>query len=120
MNYWFEMFKIMFYLLVVVGLIYFLSIFLKKNILKIHSSKYLNIVDRLYVSSKMSLVLVEVNDEIILMSYSDDGIKKIEKWDTEDFDFAYNPQADEESAEQLNFKEIFKNYWRSNDSDTKE
>lgn len=120
MNYWFEIFKIIFYLIVVIGLIYFLSVFLKKNVLNMHSSKYLNIIDRLYVSSKMSLVLVEVNDEILLMSYSDDGIKKIDQWDIEDFDFEYERLENNQMTDQMNFKEIFKNYWRRNDSDTKE
>ena len=117
MNYTFEILKIGFYLLLIVGIIYFLSLFFKKNILNVQSGKHLKIIDKLYMSSKSGLFLVEINDEIILLSQTENNIEKIESWGKTDFDINLEEIKEDEVNRQKHFKEFFMKYLGRNDSD---
>src|SRR6056297_21182 len=112
MNYTFEIFKIGFYLILIVGIIYFLSMFFKKNILKV--------IDKLYMGSNQGLYLVEVNDEILLISQTEKKIDKLDKWDAVDFDFDIEALENNKESKQAQFKEFFLNYLGRNDSDSEE
>ena len=117
MNYTFEILKIGFYLLLIVGIIYFLSLFFKKNILNVQSGKYLKLIDKLYMSSKTGLFLVEINDEIILLSQTENNIEKIDSWEKADFDINIEEIKESKVNRQKQFKEFFMKYLGRKDSD---
>src|SRR6056297_1655824 len=118
MNYTFEILKIGFYLLVVVGIIYFLSVLFKKNVLSVQSSKHLKLIDKLYMGSKTGLFLIEVNDEIILISQTENKIEKLDKWKKVNFDFDIEELRESNESKQAQFKEFFMKYLGRNDSDS--
>ncbi len=120
MNYTFEIFKIGFYLILIVGIIYFLSMFFKKNILNVQSGSHLKVIDKLYMGSNQGLYLVEVNDEILLISQTEKKIDKLDKWDAVDFDFDIEALENNKESKQAQFKEFFLNYLGRNDSDSEE
>ncbi len=120
MNYTFEILKIGFYLLVIVGLIYFLSTFFKKNVLNVQSGKHMKLIDKLYLGSKTGLFLVEVNDEIILISQTENRIEKLDKWKSVDFDFDVEELKEGNTSTQVQFKEFFRKYLGRNDSDSEQ
>jgi len=120
MNYTFEILKIGFYLLVIVGLIYFLSTFFKKNVLNVQSGKHMKLIDKLYMGSKTGLFLVEVNDEIILISQTENRIEKLDKWKAVDFDYDVEELKEGNTGTQAQFKEFFMKYLGRNDSDSEQ
>lgn len=120
MNYTFEIFKIGFYLILIVGIIYFLSMFFKKNILNVQSGSHLKVIDKLYMGSKQGLYLVEVNGEILLISQTENKIDKLEKWDAIEFDFDIEEIEENNEGKQAQFKEFFMKYLGRNDSDSEE
>ena len=120
MNYTFEILKIGFYLILIVGVIYFLSTFFKKNVLNVQSGKHLKLIDKLYLGSKQGLFLVEINDEILLISQTENKIEKLDKWKAVDFDFDVEEIKEDQASKQQQFKDFFMNYLGRNDSDSEE
>ncbi|MDZ7672976.1 MAG: flagellar biosynthetic protein FliO [Halanaerobiales bacterium] len=118
MNYTFEILKIGFYLILIVGVIYFLAMFIKKNITKVQSGSHLKVIDRIYMGTKIGLLLVEVNDEIILISQTENSIEKLDKWNKDDFDIDFDQIDNNSSDNTEKFKEIFMQYLGRNDSDS--
>ena len=118
MNYTFEILKIGFYLLVVVGIIYFLSVMFKKNVLSVQSGKHLKLIDKLYMGSKIGLFLIEVNDEILLISQTENRIEQLDKWKKVDFDFDIEEIREGNQGKQAQFKKFFRKYLGRNDSDS--
>src|SRR6056297_3472295 len=110
MNYTFEILKIGFYLILIVGVIYFLSTFFKKNVLNVQSGKHMKLIDKLYMGSKTGLFLVEVNDEILLISQTEKSIEKLDKWNTVDFDYDIEKLKEGNTSKQTQFKEFFIKY----------
>src|SRR6056297_2603627 len=118
MNYTFEILKIGFHLILIVGVIYFLSTFFKKNVLNVQSGKHLKLIDKLYLGSKQGLFLVEVNDEILLISQTENKIEKLDKWKKVNFDFDIEELRESNESKQAQFKEFFMKYLGRNDSDS--
>ncbi len=85
MNYGWEITKIILYLGIVLGLIYILVYFMKNRMLKQSNNKYIDILERVYISPKVTLSLIKVNKRIILLSISENKVKKIDSWSSDDF-----------------------------------
>ncbi len=85
MDFGWEIAKIIFYLALVVGIIYLVSFLLRKGIFKSRQGKYMNIIDRLSLTPKTNLTLVQVKDKVILFSVSDKKIEKISEWELSEF-----------------------------------
>lgn len=85
MEFGWQIAKIIFYLALVVGLIYFVSFLLKKGVLKSRQGKYMNVIDRLSLTPKMSLNLIQVKNRVILLSIGDKKIEKISEWKLSEF-----------------------------------
>ena len=119
MNYTFEILKIGFYLILIVGVIYYLGMFFKKNITKAQSGSHLKIVDRIYMGTKTGLLLVEVNDEILLLSQTENSIEKLDKWSKDDFDIDLDEFNNNTTDNTDKFKDFFMKYLGRNDSDSK-
>ncbi|MGM0445259.1 MAG: FliO/MopB family protein [Bacillota bacterium] len=118
MNYTLEILKIGFYLILIVGVIYYLGMFFKKNIAKVQSGTHLKVIDRIYMGTKTGLLLVEVNDEIILISQTENSIEKLDKWNKDDFDLDFDQIDNNSSDNTEKFKEFFMQYLGRNDSDS--
>lgn len=116
MNYSFEIARIFFYLLLVLGIIYVSQHFLRKFIHKQRIGKHLELVEQLYISPKVSIGLVRAKDKIILLSFSDKGIDKISSWPLEEFGDDLTLQEDEQPGFSSYFKDMIEKY-RSDQDD---
>jgi len=85
MNYTWEISKIIFYLVFVLGSIYLLAYFLRKKLQVQNDNKYIEVLEKMYLSQKSYLALIKVNEKVILLSIADNRISKIESWDNEEF-----------------------------------
>ena len=104
-----EIAKITFYLVVVIGLIYLLNYFFKKNISKTGRGKYVKIIERVYLSPKKSLVLLTVHDTVLLISDSEDRVGVLHTWNKQDF-----PQIKGELTNEQSFKEYWQQILKNN------
>ncbi|NLM96244.1 MAG: FliO/MopB family protein [Halanaerobiaceae bacterium] len=100
MNYTWEISKIIFYLIFVLGSIYLLAYLLRKKLQFQNENRHIEILEKMYLSPEVFLALIKVNEKVILLSITDNNIGKIESWDSEDFD-----------EKELDKKE-FKNYFQ--------
>lgn len=103
MNYSLELIKIFFYLFLVLGLIYLIAYYLKKKNFMNTESKYLNIIERIYLSPKANLVLVRVKDKVLLLSLVNEDIRVLETWLKEEF-----PEVEVENEK--NFKDHIREF----------
>jgi len=85
MNYSWEIARIIFYLLLVLGLIYLFGYFLKTRLIGQKQGQYINILERSYLSSKTSLALARVNDRVLLIGITDNKLELLYEWELEDF-----------------------------------
>ncbi len=85
MSYGWEIARIIFYLLLIIGLIYLLNYFLRKGIFQQKTGQHMQIIEQLYIAPKKSLSLVLVNDRIFLLGVSDESINKLNEWSREEF-----------------------------------
>lgn len=104
-----EIARVTFYLVVVIGLIYLLNYFFKKNIGKTGRGKYVKIIERVYLSPKKSLVLLTVYDTVLLISDSEEKVKVLQRWNKRDF-----PQIEDELTNGQSFKEYWQHILKNN------
>ncbi|MTI58795.1 MAG: flagellar biosynthetic protein FliO [Firmicutes bacterium] len=102
MNIPWEIAKISFYLLLVLGLIYLLAYFLKNNISRSGKGKQIKVIEQVYLSPKKSLALITVHDTIFLISNSNEKVSVLKTWDSKDF-----PELKDEMVKGASFKEYF-------------
>ncbi len=86
MDYNWEIARIIFYLLLVIGLIYFTSFLFKRKITGSRQGKYISILERCYISSKMSMTLVRVNNKVLLIGISPSRIELLAEWELREFE----------------------------------
>lgn len=115
MNYGLEIARIFFYLLLVLGIIYVSQHFMRKFIKKQRIGKHLELVEQLYISPKVSLGLVRAKNTVILLSFSDKGIEKIQSWPLEDFGDNLSNSEDENAKFSDYLKDVIGNYRRDQD-----
>ncbi len=85
MNYGWEIVKIIFYLLLVLGLIYLVIYFLRKTLTKTGKGRYIKVIEQIYLSPKQSLVLIMINDVVLLLSNSNEQIRVLNRWEQAEF-----------------------------------
>ncbi len=85
MNYGWEIAKMAFYLLVVLGVIYLLYYLLRRGTFKQQKGRFIKIRDRIHLDHNHSLLLVEVKEEIILLSSSEKGMTNLKEWSKDEF-----------------------------------
>lgn len=117
MNFGWEITKIIFYLLLIVGIIYLLSYPLKRKVLEHRSSKYMKIIDRLYYDSKHSFILMEIEEEIILIAQSERDMEKISSWKKSELDIDFSSQQITADDKQFSFKDYFRKFAGKNKGD---
>ena len=116
MNFGWEIAKILFYLVLIAGIIYLLSYPLKRKVLKNRSSKYMQIIDRLYYDSKHSFILLEIEEEVILIAQSEGSMKKISSWKKDDLDIDFSKRFIKD-AKLSTFKDYFRKFARKDKGD---
>lgn len=109
MNIPWEIAKISFYLLLVLGLIYLLAYFLKNNISRGGKGKHIRVIEQVYLSPKKSLALIIVHDTILLISNCNNQVSVLKTWHSKDF-----PEASDEMVKGNSFKEYFQQIINSN------
>ncbi len=85
MNYGVEIARIFFYLLLVLGIIYFGQRYLRRFLRKQQTGEHLRIVEQLYLAPKKNLTLVKARDRIILLAVHEEGVEEIDSWPREEF-----------------------------------
>ncbi len=117
MNFGWEIAKIIFYLLLIVGAIYLLSYPLKRKVMEHRSSRYMKIVDRLYYDSKNSFILLEIQDEIILIAQNEGHIEKLNSWNKYELDIKLPADQLNKNDTIFNFKDYFRQFTGKNKGD---
>lgn len=115
MDYGVEIARIFFYLLLVLGIIYVSQHFMRKFIKKQRVGKYLELIEQLYISPKVSIGLVKAKDTVILLSFSDKGINKLKSWPIEEFGENLSFSEEDNSNFSDRFKDILGQYRRNQD-----
>ncbi len=110
MNYGWEIAKITFYLLLIVGVIYLLSYPLKRKIGTNSKSKYMEIIDRLYYDTKNSFIMLKVEEKIILVARSEGKAEKIAEWEKSDLNIKTDNNLDDKTEQKFNFKNLLEKY----------
>lgn len=85
MNYGIEIARIFFYLLIVLGLIYFGQRYLRRFVRKQQQGDHIKIIEQLYLAPKKNLTLVKARDRIILLAVFEEGVEEIDSWSREEF-----------------------------------
>ncbi|MFW6380956.1 MAG: FliO/MopB family protein [Bacillota bacterium] len=85
MNFGWEIAKIVFYLLVVIGIIYLVTYFLKKRVFRNQTGRYLRTIDQLYFDSKTALLLVTIKDRVLLLGRTEEQLTRLAEWSREEF-----------------------------------
>ncbi|HLV08926.1 MAG TPA: flagellar biosynthetic protein FliO [Halanaerobiales bacterium] len=85
MNYSLEIIKIAFYLLLVLGIIYLTAYLYKNKMMGQKQGRYIRVLDRTYLNSKASLILLEVNERVLLLGISDNKIELLNEWESGEF-----------------------------------
>ncbi|MFW5856060.1 MAG: flagellar biosynthetic protein FliO [Bacillota bacterium] len=93
MNYSWEIIKMIFYLLLVLGIIYLLTRFLKNRFFQPRGGSNIKIIEQVYLAPKKSLKLIKIRDKIILIGISGDKIEVLSEWSSSEF----GPLAEEEN-----------------------
>lgn len=111
MDIW-EVSQIIFSLLFVIGIIYLIAYLMRNRILDQKDGRYIKVIERVYLSQKSSLALLNIRDKIILISISNNRVVKLENWDKEEFGLIIE-------KENKSFKEYIQGFintnWRDND-----
>ncbi len=84
MNYSWEVIKIVIYLALVLGLIYLIAYFMKNRMMT-QNGRYIRVLERVYISPKISLSLIEAKDKVLLISVANDNVKLLESWSADEF-----------------------------------
>ena len=85
-NYFIYVVKIIFYLLLVVGIIYLAARIYKNNFLQQKNGRHISTIESFYLGAKKQISLVKVNDRIYLLGMTDENIELLDKWQENDFD----------------------------------
>ncbi len=85
MNYGVEIARIFFYLLIVLGIIYFGQRYLRRFMRKQQQGEHIKILEQLYLAPKKNLTLVKARDKIILLAVFEEGVEEIDSWSQEEF-----------------------------------
>lgn len=85
MNYSWEIIKIIFYLILVLGIIYLLANFLKKKVFQPTGGQYMETIEQLYLGPNKSLKLVKVRENILLLGVTDEKIELLKEWPKSEF-----------------------------------
>ena len=108
-----ELARVTFYLLLIIGLMYLISYFLKRSISGRTRGRYIQIIEQVYLAPKKSFTLLKVNGQIFLMANTETDSRLIYTWKEEDFPGAAIPEKEE------SFRNIFNKltgvYRRGND-----
>mgnify|MGYP006311382793 CR=1 FL=1 len=115
MNYSFQIFKMIFYLALVLALIYLIARFMKKFYLQPNGGENMQLIEQLYLDSKKSLKLVQVKDEILLFSVSEDEITLLKEWPEAEFENLIKQNTEQQKDFSSSFKKIFNKYRRGSD-----
>lgn len=84
MNYSWELIKIVIYLVLVLGLIYLIAYFMKNRMMT-QNGRYIRVLERVYISPKISLSLVKAKDKVLLISVANGNVKLLETWPADEF-----------------------------------
>ncbi len=84
MNYSWELIKIVVYLALVLGLIYLIAYFMKNRMMT-QNGRYIRVLERVYISPKISLSLIRAKDKVLLISVANDNVKLLESWSADEF-----------------------------------
>ncbi len=101
MNYGIEIARIFFYLLIVLGIIFFGQRYLRRFMRKQQQGDHIKILEQLYLAPKKNLTLVKARDKVILLAVYEEGVEEVASWSREEFGpeqfIAAEPEADEDS-----------------------
>lgn len=103
-----EIVRVLFYLVLVIGFIYLLNFFLKNGITGKSKGRYIKVLEQVYLSPKKSLSLIKIHDQVLLISNTDTDIKVLYSWDEKEFP---EPGHSEDGE---SFKEYFQKFSKSN------
>lgn len=109
-----ELLKVIIYLSLVIGLMYLISYFLKKSISGKSKGKYIQVIEQIYIAPRKSLILLQVQEQIFLLSNTETDLKVISTWNEEDFPELGIPEREE------SFKSYFSKLTRDNRRDRDE
>jgi len=85
MNYTLEIIKIIFYLALILGIVYLFARLFKNRFMGQSKGNYINILDRIYLGPKTGLTLISVEDRVLLLCITENGVRVINRWKEEDF-----------------------------------
>ena len=117
MNYSLEIMKMIFYLIIILLAIYILARFLKKFYLNPSGGENLELIEQIYLESKKSLKLVRVKDKILLLSVSEENIKKLKEWPESEFDYKRHSKLENKfDFNNMDFNNILNKFMNRKDS----
>ncbi|MFW5962088.1 MAG: FliO/MopB family protein [bacterium] len=104
MDYAWEILKIVFYLLIIVGGLYGGAFFVKKHMQKSQQGN-MKVMARLMLTNKNALSLINVKDKVFLLGISDEKVSKLHTWEKEEFNEEL--ESDNEKLIEKTFHQIF-------------
>lgn len=107
MNFFWEMFRITFYLILIIAFILIVYYFLKNRV-NFNKTKEMEIIDSMRLANGETLYLLKIFDEIILLGGTKENLQRIYSWPEAELeiDFEEESAAEEKS---FNFKQTFLN-----------
>jgi len=105
-----DIIRIVFYFIIIIGLIYLAARIFKRKIFQSGDGQYLQVIERMYFAPKRFLSLVRVKDRVILFSISEKRIQEVQTWALDEFeDFTKDNST---SSFPGYFKKYFEKYRR--------
>ncbi|SDL74107.1 FliO/MopB family protein [Halarsenatibacter silvermanii] len=108
MDYGFELVRVFFYLLLVLGIIFFGQKYFRRFMRRQQQGEHMQIIEQLYLSPKKNLTLVRTRDEVLLIVIYEEGVKKLNSWPREDFELEKAAGSMTDAEEQKSFSERIK------------
>jgi len=108
-----DIFTLFLFLLGFVGIIYLGFVFskrLSKGVLKINSSKHMNVIDRLVVGQDRYILIVSVLDKYYLISVTGQSIEILKELDGEELET--DPEPPQRIVDFEAFKSVFQNAFK--------
>ncbi len=102
MNYSWEFIKIVIYLALILGLIYLIAYFMKNRMMT-QNGRYIRVLERVYISPKISLSLIRAKDRVLLISVANDNVKLLGSWPADEF-------VETEVQDSKNFKDYIQEF----------
>lgn len=115
MNYYWEIIKIAFYLVIIIAVIYILGRYMRRFYMRPGGGENMELIEQLYLDSKKSLRLVRIKDKVMLFGLSEKNIELLAEWPESEFSFEKN--TDNMNTDfSVKFKELLHKY-RSDDDE---